>query len=417
MITHRQVRRLWDIQQEAPEVTTLYLDADRGFSGSPARLRHTWEALRGRRWSDLSKNGLKEEVLRSVQSDFDRISAYLQDLNGSTPAGLALFGCSRTGLWEIWPLPEAPGNLLVVDRKPYIKPMTLILGEARRFGVVVADGKTSRCFETYLGEIEELRSSGPEDSSGADARFRPTRAPLHEHLARSAAQAWEAWNSRGWERVILACPPELQEPFLRHLHTTLQDNLILDPSLSLGSGQQEVLEKVRIGEREARKVRESVLVHRLLDQAKGGSWGVVGLERTLDCLQSGRVRMLLYRDGFTRMGRICTRCGHLSFEGKRCVACYLPTEPLFDIVGEMVRIALEMDCEVFRILHSNALDPYGKIGAELRFEGPEPSAPHESKDQAARGQPARARLPVPHTDSGLRPLEAPRGSAVAHPAE
>jgi peptide subunit release factor 1 (eRF1) len=186
-------------------------------------------------------------------------------------------------------------------------------------------------------------------------------------------------RNRDFSRIVLGGPPEAASRLAGHLRTELQQTLILDESLTPDAPAAAVLERISSCEGEARKVRESVLAHRLLDLAASGASAVLGLERTLQALRRGQVRLLLLRDGFAKMGHLCPRCADLSVSDPRCPACNGPTETIFNVVEEMIERAFDAHCEVVRLLHPSPLDNLGHIGAELS-EAAAPARPARDAD-------------------------------------
>ena len=159
----------------------------------------------------------------------------------------------------------------------------------------------------------------------------------------------------------------MEAQFVNHLHAFLQDNLIVDGSLGPQTPNQEVRDRIAGNEREFRKVRESVLVIRMLDALKTG-WVASGLEAAVLAVEEGRARRLLVRDGLAKMGRVCAACGRPHLAGKKCLACGKALEPVLNVVLEIQQRALERGCEVFPVLYEGRLDIVGGIAAELRFK-------------------------------------------------
>ena len=134
-----------------------------------------------------------------------------------------------------------------------------------------------------------------------------------------------------------------------------------------------VIERVLHNERQARRVRESVLVARLMNEARQGG-AVTGLEAVASAVQQGRVARVLVRDGYAKMGRACPKCGHLSVANRSCPWCFCATDPVLDLVGELGSKALAAGCELYRIMHDTCFDGVCRIGAELKMTLNKPAA-------------------------------------------
>ncbi len=347
MLSNKDVLELLDFQAPEASVVSLYLD---GGAPDPARELKTL----------VKEAQTKEPRLQDLEKDVARLAAFAAE--APKAAGLAAFSCAARGFWRACPLPETVKSVLRVGRAPFLAPLVNLLDQRRRFGVALIDGKSARFMEVHLGQVCE-----PPEPPAFETPARAGGETEHARLKDFADRLMALVRARGLERVILGAPPELETTLLSHLHTQIQDNLIVDARLNPSLSPQEVLARVTDGETQSRIVRESVLVYRLLDAVRDGGTGVVGLQETLNALQRGQVRMLLVREGLAKLGRACSRCGSLGLAGKKCLACGGPTEPVFNLVSEIAQAALERGCEVVRLFHDRRLDALGGIGAELRF--------------------------------------------------
>lgn len=368
MITQKHLQELLSFKTPGPSVLSLYLEA--GDQTPFATLQRQARAL------------AKSDPAIEASEDLKRVERYLaEEFEPGRFRGLAIFSAKRFGLWRVCSLPEPVRNKLVIDSKPALAPLLSQTDQHHRFGVVLAGPTRARFLEVFMGRVRDY-----------DSMTLPAAAePGHDFL-KSITDSLEALSrNQGFQRVVLGTSPELSLPLVNHLHTHLQQNLILDPDLDPESPADSVLERISACEAEARKVRESVLVHRLLDAAQAGKRAALGLERVLGALRQGRVKLLLARDGFAKMGRSCPGCGRLSLDDPKCLDCRRPTEAVFNIVSEMIDRALEAGCEVFRLRNDSPLDNVGRIGAELCDDKGVPFRYEEtprSVDHAA-GRPAR----------------------------
>jgi len=259
-----------------------------------------------------------------------------------------------------------------------LAPLLSITDQHQRFGVVLADESRARFQEVFMGQIKEY------------ADLAMTLHGLGPAQGRAVAEQLDALaRNQKFGRILLGAAPGIAIRLAGQLRNELQQNLILDESLTVETPAAAVLERIRSCEGEARKVRESVLAHRLLDLAASGGPAVLGLDRTLLALRRGQVRLLLTRDELAKMGHRCTRCGDLNVAFNRCPACDGPAETVFNVVEEMIARALDSHCEVVRLLHPSPLDNLGHIGAELTQEAL--SAPSSrAAEVLPQSQPAKA---------------------------
>lgn len=305
----------------------------------------------------------KQPLLQGLEPDLKRIERFVEAFQRESHRGLALFSAKKGGLWQACPLPQPVKTAVRAGPELFLSPLTNLLDQYHRYGVALVSQDSARFLEVFLGQAEDLGALGDPPVKGK-AR---APVPLHLRLKAVSDRLLRLTRSRKLERIVLGAPEALEAPLISHLHSSIQDNLIIDTQMGPEMPVKDVLQKVMSGETQSRIVRESVLVYRLLDAVKSGGMGVVGLFDTLGALRRGQIRMLLVRDSLVKMGRACTGCRALFLEGKKCDACGAALEPVFNLIGEIAQQALEQDCEVFRVLHDERLNALGGIGAELRF--------------------------------------------------
>ena len=347
MVTHRQLQELLDAKTRGPRFISVYLDlGPRG--DAPA----AFSALLKRSGACLLKPEFDE--------DLKRISLYLKEEFQPGPCrGLALFSAGGSGLWRALPLPQPARSAVFLDDHAALGPLLSLTDQYHRFGVALLGEGHARFLEVFMGGVQEHADLALSRGSGEPGAFAKKAACTLQSLSRR----------RGFQRLILAAPPEVEPLFIDQLHAFARNSLIIDGSLDIGFDRTQVLERVMVRETEARWVRESVLAHRLLDAAASGEAAVLGLEGTLHAFRRGLVKVLYVRDGYAKLGRLCGYCGRLSLLEARCLGGRKPTEAVFDVVGELIERAQEQGREVFRLFQPTPLDNHGRIGAELS-QGP-----------------------------------------------
>lgn len=283
---------------------------------------------------------------------------------------LAAYSCAKRGLFEAFALPQPFKSGLTAGPALDLRPLDALAGQYHRFGAVLLAPERARFVEIHLGEAEELGTLDG-DFTGLDG------------LGRAAARVSALARERRFDRLILGAPPALEAAFLPLFDPALQKEVILEPLLAPDRPTEAVLERVLHNERQARRVRESVLVHRLLDEARQGG-AVTGLEAVAAALQQGCVSRVLVRDGFTKMGRVCPACRHLSVDHRSCPWCFKPTETVLDLVAELAEAARARGCEVFRVMHDERFDGVCRIGAELTVPEKRPAPPPTGRSLRGR---------------------------------
>ncbi|UPT74684.1 MAG: hypothetical protein M0D55_02865 [Elusimicrobiota bacterium] len=314
----------------------------------------------------LAAEARLDPALKALSRDFDLIEDFVtREFVPGPHRMVSVHSCAKRGLFEAFGLPQPFKSTLRAGTSLDLRPLAALGGQYHRFIALLLGSESARLVELNMGEAVEL-----ETLVGGN---------LRKIAARAAALARE----RRADRLILGAPPALEAAFVPLLEPSLQKELILEPVLGPDRPVDAVLERVLHNERQARMVRESVLVHRLLDEARQGG-AVTGLEAVAAAVQQGCVSRVLVRDGYAKLGRSCGKCGHLSVEHRSCPWCFRPTESVLDLVSELVDRALAMGCEVYRVMHDARFDGVCRIGAELKV--PVVKAPQPPTARALRGR-------------------------------
>lgn len=344
MLSAQDIQNLLAYKSEG-DVLSLYVDA---FS-----LQDKGQAFQAFLKESLSTS----EQLKEASKELEFVSKIMAKKRPAhSHHGLAVFASQKNDLWQTCSLPMITAPVLKWQTRPFLAPLLNILDQHRRYAVLLIDENRHRIIEVFMGASEEIPLSEPVPAQ-----------TLHTRLQFIASQLMHVIRSRRVERIILGAPAALQNVLINHLHTFIQDNLIVDPRMQPGQPDSEIITRVMNGEKQSQAVRESVLVFRLLDAVKAAGMGVVGIPDTLRALHKGQIRMLLVKEGLARLGRKCSKCHALVLTGKHCLECSGPTEPVFNIISEITLAALEQHCEVFHLAHDTRLNTYGGIGAELSF--------------------------------------------------
>jgi peptide subunit release factor 1 (eRF1) len=350
MIQARHLQELVNFKTPSSEVVSLYLDIDKGLSPASAL--------------SLACKGAPDDALAVVAKELKGIERALEETRLPSDRGLALFCSARFRLLRACRLPEPVMTRLVVADRPHLKPLLNIADQYQRYGVALVGAASARFFEFYMGRIRELPEH--EIRQGETAGGRPG-------LARVAAAKLESLaRELQFTRVIAACVPPLRPLVVDLMHKSLHDELIVENDLDPTATAEQVAERILLSETQARRLRELVTAQHLIDAA--GKDAAIGLRRTMEAVEQGRVKALLVRDGFAKLGRRCLGCDRLSLEDTKCVICAAPTRTVFNLIDELCDRALGQGAQVLRMLHRTSLDNVGSIGAELRSVSSLPAA-------------------------------------------
>ncbi len=265
----------------------------------------------------------------------------------------------------------------------YLRPLLESLDEFERYGVILADRAQARLFTVYLGEIEEhgesfapgevkiVKAPG-RDRIRSDMRFQHKADQYaHRHLKRVAELTVELADRHSFDRLVLAGPVEATSQLHHLLPKQWQSRVVASLNLPVEADQQTVLAAtLRISE-EAERNGEIRSVEELIsDAARAEQRAVTGLDATLRALRLGRIRQLVYADGFAPSGSRCINCATL-FEEKpeSCAYCGAAVWPVDDLVEQAAQRVVVSDGKVEQVRGAMAerLGVAGGIGAFLKF--------------------------------------------------
>jgi peptide chain release factor subunit 1 len=377
MVIHEEtLRQLAAFSGHAHPVMSLYLNVTppRPFASElNAAIHATKQRLKE---SDM----LTKDQLRALEEMFAQLQTNVQGLGGAPErTRLLVIFASPEGLWQEFRLPVALPTRLVVERDPYIRPLTTLLEEFRRYCVLLADARKARLFSLHLGDIEEQLGLFTDDvpgkvKSGGWAALQQKRIQrhiedhIHSHLRRVAERTFQFFKEKRFDFLILGGPQDKTLPALSdHLHSYLQARIIgkfhAEPDSDLLLLKDKALAVAQRWERE----EEARLIDRLLDASGTARKGVLGLEPALEALMLGQVHTLVVRHDFQAQGLLCPDDHSLSTYARHCPVCGRVMEPVADLVEEMVEEATMQGAEIEHVFtHHPEFAPHG-IGALLRF--------------------------------------------------
>ncbi len=371
MISEKELQELVDFRAEESSVLSLYLNVD--------PTQHTKDEYR------LSlKSMLKGVANEASARDLDEVEKYFDFQYDWQGKGVVVFSCLKEDFWRAYPLAVPIENRIFVADSPYIKPLTGVLDEYGRYGVILVDREGARLFLFNQGELEETDGTLGEEvkrtkRGGGSAAGRlgglTARASRHEeeiaqrNLKEAAELAARFCGGGRCSRIVLGGTDETLTQFQGMLPKELQEKVVGSISLDMAASETEVLDRSLEVIQEVEREREEELVEQLITAAtsKGGH-GALGLDDTLAAVQEGRAHILVVDEGYVATGYGCQNCGYIAAHKlKSCPFCGGEMAQIEDALNSIVRKAIELGMEVEVVRGSAALEEAGSIGAILRY--------------------------------------------------
>lgn len=368
-ITEDDIRKLAGFRGEVAPVTSCYLDVD---GSQYPRFEDVVRELELLFRDARCRHGANE----SVAADLVRMEEHVKaGLDRSQLRGLAMFSCSAAGFWQVIELPVRVRSQVSVNHTPSVRQLETVVDEYERFGMLLVDRQRARMFLFELGELidsselfEQLPRGDDDDRSYTkDHGASHTSALLHQHLRHAAAVAFEVFQSKGYDRLIVSTPDELGTDLVNVLHPYLQERLEARCNIPVGSSNAEIRAAALEVEAQVERRKEAELVDRLREASGAGRKATTGLDATLKAIVERRVDTLLVSHGYEAPGWRCMGCGHIAVVGRSCPVCQVDMVQVDDIIEEAVEEAINQSCDVEICVGNADLDVLGRIGALLRY--------------------------------------------------
>ncbi|MGH2830240.1 MAG: Vms1/Ankzf1 family peptidyl-tRNA hydrolase [Actinomycetota bacterium] len=367
--TEKALRDLASFDAGDARVISLYLDVD----GRRYPRRADYERAAADLLRSIDGAGLPRVGRPSLEADVRRIEEFItKEFERGAVRGLAVFACAAARLWDVYQLPVPIRSRAIVDRHPHVLRLEALLARSERFATVLVGRERARLFVTQLGDTAEVGDvrdivPGKHGQGGwSQANYsRHIEALVNRHHRNAAEKLFALSQREPFDSVLLAGPEEVVATFEKALHPWLAERVVARMHLPATASRERV-RQATLGvwdSIDAERSAEAVL--RILEEYAAGRNAVVGVARTLDALQAGRVDVLaIAAGGIARHGWRCTGCRRLTLEEGKCPACGARVEQVADLAEEIVDDALARRC---RVVPSQTKPLPDGVGALLRY--------------------------------------------------
>jgi peptide chain release factor subunit 1 len=365
MFNENDLRELLDSDTTDP-VLSVYLNTDPTMGNADAyKLR--------------LRNLLKEVEL---EEDVEAVERYINTEYDWSGRGIAIFSCSNNDFFRAYPLAIPVHDMVQAGNAPAIKPLANLIEAYGGYGVVLVDKQGARLFSFHLGELKEqegvlgdsvkrMKRGGASSMGGRRGGGGKARA-MDETIERNMRDAAEFtvkfFEENNVRRVLIGGTDDNVALFRGLLPKAWQSLVVGTFASSMAASHAEVQAKALEIGHEADKKQEKHLIDRLITSAAKGQGGVIGLEKSLAAITSGRVQVLVLIENYHEPGYHCSECGIMTtLPEEHCTGCGEVVEKVQDIVESAIAATLRSGGEVEVIHHSAALEGEQKIGALLRY--------------------------------------------------
>lgn len=323
MISHQDLERFAKLKSDHG-ILTAYIPLD-------PRLRFV------RQQAASQFKGALKAAQRRVQEGrwqecLDRESSHVLDfLSNSEPMGrgLVIFSCRPESIWEVLPLEFPVPNFVDIDTTTKTGILAQSMEEVPRFIVAVLQRDKSRIYIVEQGISEQQAQVATEvpgqHKQGGRSQMRFQRhIDFHvtEHLKKVADELKRLAETSSFE-LLLGGTDEIVNEMLAMLPDPVMRRVIGKfPVDYKHDTEREMFERAEIVWKNREQFVETNLLDQVVEAAKSGRRGVLGVEPTLSALMEEKVRTLLIANGLAINGSVCTRCDYFSERNfKMCPLC------------------------------------------------------------------------------------------------
>ncbi len=361
MIAEKELQELIDFRSEGKKILSLYLNVDPTQNKDEYRL--------------TLKSLLKEVAGQASSRDVAEVEKFFDFEYDWQGKGVALFSCLEDNFWRVYPLAIPVENRVVVADKPHIKPLTDVLDDYGRYGVVLVDREGARLFLFRQGELEESEGTLGEETKRhkqggwADSRYQRHEDGVAQRNLKEAADLTAKFCEGGrCSRIILGGTEETVAQFQEMLSKDIQEQVVGSMPVDMLASESEVLDRSLEVIQRVQQQREKALVERMITAAAKGELGAIGLADTMAAVQEGRAHILVVAEGYHDPGYRCVNCGYTTAqELSECGFCGDEMARTEDAVDAAIHQAIDLGVEVVIVKDSDDLEKAGNIGAILRY--------------------------------------------------
>ena len=266
-------------------------------------------------------------------------------------------------------------NQIEIHSRPYIRPLTTLFDDYRRYAVVLIDKAKGRILEANYGEFSELFSVKETDIEdmktggfqGTEERKieRNNKKNIIEHYKKVAAEILKLDQKNKYNWIVIGGRKASINDFEQYLHNYVKEkiagNLIVEPSANI----KDVLKVIQQTEREARTRFEQQYVN-ILNEKKQYHLAAEGIEEVIVAAKAQQIDTLFVKEDFKIKGRYCKKDYFITTEMlEKCPECDSVLERTDDLVEHILHKTVNQSSKIKYV--NGTFDSHGKIAAFLRF--------------------------------------------------
>ncbi|MDD5766619.1 MAG: hypothetical protein PHW79_10290 [Candidatus Marinimicrobia bacterium] len=375
MIREQLTKELIRFEKKEFPVTSVYLTLGISTGNRKSHIVELKKMIKYKKNTTYFKQ-LPENEQSSVLADFDRILNWFNEELDTTKALSSIcFASSGSGFWKTLNLKRPLVNELVIQPKPYIRPLSTFFSIHRNYALILIDRTKAKIFESHIGEFTEqytTENAAPEPVRGAGFQGnlerkaeRNIQQTVIQHYKQVAQQVFDFNQKKNFDWIILGGKHETINEFRKYLHAYVASKIADDIEVESTAPLNEVLMKAQQTEIKAREEYEKKLLADFIAKEQKNQ-AVEGIQAVISKIVENWVDTLIIQEDFVHKGVFCRNDNFLSLDvTERCPIDGSSLERTNDIVEQLLHIALSQGVNVQYV--KSPMDSWGKIMATLRF--------------------------------------------------
>lgn len=373
MLSREELREIAKMHAEDAFFVSLYLNVN------PLTNRKNDYVIHVKNMLKQTAERLDKVVLKKISSDLEKIEAYILANKRIFKKGLAILSSQEKNAWREFHLSVPIKNEVIVDKRPYIKPLLDILDNYQRYAILLVGRESARLFIIHLGEIEEYTEVHSPDVPGRHKKggwFALSEKSYERHIdyhvalhLKDVLKQLDSFLSGEYVgRLIIGGSEEAVTKVMVMLPQAAADKIIGTFQAEMFAKSKEILEKVEPILKTFEKKKEAETIDNLLTKAMKNENAVIGIEDVLNALQEGRIMNLVFLKDYKQSGLACKNCEYLTVQHiSICPYCKGEMQNVNYIVDLVAQKAVEQGAFVEVTEENKKLQESGSIGAFLRF--------------------------------------------------
>jgi peptide chain release factor subunit 1 len=373
MLSKQELKEISKMRGDDSYFVSLYLNVNPKTNVKNNYVIHVKNLLKNTA-EKLDKNALKK-----VKGDLEKIESYILTNKRVFRKGLAILSSLDRGLWKEYHLAVPLMNEIIVDNKPYLKPLLDILDNYQRYAILLVGRDSARLFLVHLGEIEEYAEVRSEDVPGRHKKggwFALSEKSYERHIdyhvkmhLKDVLKELDTFLSKEYVgRMIIGGSEEAVTKVKAMLPPAMAEKVIGTFTADMSASRKDILKKAEPILREIEVKKEEEEINDLLTKSMKNENAVIGVEDVLNALQQGRIMKLVFLKDYKSSGITCGKCGYLTVQDiSSCPYCKGKMKKASYIIDLIAQKAVEQGAFVEVVTENKRFQESGSIGAFLRF--------------------------------------------------